>query len=176
MKLMNDGLKHRIIGAIILFALGVIFLPVFFQRDPIKPVDRETQIPPEPEIVTVEIEQPEIPPQMDLAPPPEEMYQPDETAVADPEPEPPGLNQQGVPKSWVLQIGSFNDAASAETLRAALTEQGFAAYTRELDVKGERVTRVLVGPKLDKSTLLQDKQKIDSNYRVDSILLEFKPK
>lgn len=42
---MNDGLKQRIIGAVVLLALAVIFVPVIFDKERITPVDRNTQIP-----------------------------------------------------------------------------------------------------------------------------------
>jgi len=48
---MNDGLKQRIIGALVLVALGIIFIPVIFDKERIVPVDRTTQVPPEPDIV-----------------------------------------------------------------------------------------------------------------------------
>lgn len=175
MKRLDDGLKQRLIGAVILLALGVIFIPVLFDRDPIKPVDRETQIPPEPEIVTIEIQEPEPPPQTELAPPPEQMYQPQNMTEASAEVEAPGLTEQGVPKSWVLQVGSFASQDAAEALRKALAAQDYAAYTRQVSLDAKTVTRVLVGPKLDKAALLQDKEKIDQEHDVSSILLEFTP-
>ena len=51
----DDGLKQRLIGAVVLLALGVIFLPVLFDRDRIEPIDQETLIPEAPEVVTVDI-------------------------------------------------------------------------------------------------------------------------
>lgn len=47
---MNDGLKQRIVGALVLLALGIIFIPVIFDKERIEPVDRVSQIPPEPQI------------------------------------------------------------------------------------------------------------------------------
>lgn len=48
---MNDGLKQRIIGAVVLLALAVIFVPVIFDKERITPVDRNTQIPIMPPII-----------------------------------------------------------------------------------------------------------------------------
>ncbi|WP_370978872.1 SPOR domain-containing protein [Agaribacterium sp. ZY112] len=47
---MNDGLKQRIIGALVLVALAIIFVPVIFDKERITPVDRTTQIPKAPDI------------------------------------------------------------------------------------------------------------------------------
>ncbi len=176
MKTLDDGLKQRLIGAIILLALGVIFLPVFFDREPIEPVDRTTQIPPAPEIVTVEINPPEELKNVDLAPPPDQMYVPNVEQDVPMTEAPIGLDQEGVPKSWVLQVASFQQAELAEALRARLVESDFPAYTRKVTVGGVESVRVLVGPKLDKSALMKNKQEIDNLFKVNAILLEFKPK
>jgi DedD protein len=55
---MNDGLKQRIIGALVLVALAVIFLPVLFDKERIAPVDRATQIPLAPVVVPALIPEP----------------------------------------------------------------------------------------------------------------------
>lgn len=175
MKPLDDGLKQRLIGAIVLLALGVIFLPVLFDRSPIAPVDRESQVPAAPNIVTVELPVADSPEVEAPAPDPESMYVPDETEVVDLTPEPAGLDQQGVPKSWVLQVASFRSQKAAEALRSKLVENGFAAYTRQLTLDEESHTRVLVGPKLDKSALMRDKEKIQDAFSLSAILLEFDP-
>lgn len=175
MKPLDDGLKQRLIGAILLLALAVIFLPVLFDRDPIEPVDRTSQIPPPPDIITVEITAPDMPEVQDLAPPPEQMYVPDEEQVIDLQAELPGLNANGVPKSWVLQIASFRLPEHADKLREQLVAKGFAAYTRRVKSQNGSITRVLVGPKLDKQALIINKQEIDKFFNVEALLLEFKP-
>lgn len=176
MKPLDDGLKQRLVGAIALLALGVIFLPVLFDRDPIVPVDRSTQIPPPPDIVTVEVDLPVPPEEVDLAPDPQSMYEPDETAQAEPGPEPPGLEASGMPRSWVLQVASFRDQSHAERLREKLLAKDYPAYMRKADYKNGAIFRVYVGPKLDKAALLQEKEQIDTQFALDSLLLEFKPK
>lgn len=177
MKPLDDGLKQRLVGAIALLALAVIFLPVLFDRDPIVPVDRTSQIPPPPEIVTVEIERPEQPDVVDLAPAPETMYEPtEEDQVIELGIEAPGLTAAGVPKSWVLQVASFRDQSHAERLRDKLLDKDYPAYTRKADYKNGSIYRVYVGPKLDKAALSEEKEKIDSQFELESMILEFKPK
>lgn len=55
---MDDGLKQRIIGALVLLAIAIIFVPVFFDQERIVPLDRTTQVPLAPEIEPIEIEKP----------------------------------------------------------------------------------------------------------------------
>ena len=169
---MDDGLKQRLIGAIVLLALGVIFLPVLFDRDPIKPVDQTTAIPPKPERITITISEPEPVEDIDLAPEPEDMFIPDESEVVDLTPEPVSLSDQGTPKSWVLQVASFSEKERADTFRDTLLSKNYPAYNRS--VGGN--TRVYIGPKLDKSALVKLKNEVDETFNISSILLEFKPK
>lgn len=176
MKPLDDGLKQRLIGAIVLLSLTVIFLPVVFDREPIEPVDRSSQIPPPPEIFTVDIIEPENTEPVDMAPAPEQMYVPDESKPVSLNSEPAGLDDRGVPRSWVLQVASFHQAEHAENLRAKLVEKGFPAYVRKVQIQQQTSTRVLVGPKLDKGALIINKQEIDKLFHVNAILLEFQPK
>lgn len=176
MKPLDDGLKQRLVGAIALLALAVIFLPVLFDRDPIVPVDQTSQIPPPPDIVTVEVVEPERPEDVDLAPAPQAMYVPDESHRAAPGTEPPGLDPSGVPKSWVLQVASFRDESHAVRLQEKLLAKKFPTYTRKADFKNGAIYRVYVGPKLDKAALSKEKEQIDAQFQLDSMILEFKPK
>lgn len=59
---MNDGLKQRIVGALVLVALGIIFIPVIFDKERIVPVDRVSQIPLEPDLRAVPLPEAAVPP------------------------------------------------------------------------------------------------------------------
>jgi DedD protein len=50
---LDDRLKQRLVGALVLVVLAIIFLPVLFDREPIEPLDTQTQIPPAPKMVSV---------------------------------------------------------------------------------------------------------------------------
>lgn len=72
---MDDGLKQRLIGALVLIAIAVIFLPSLFSGEHGRRLDTRTQIPPAPETKVVVIEQPKPIADMPKAPKPEAMYQ-----------------------------------------------------------------------------------------------------
>ena len=72
---MDDGLKQRLIGAVVLIAIAVIFLPSFFSGERGRRLDTRTQIPPEPEMKVVEFSAPKRSPQMPTVSSPEESYQ-----------------------------------------------------------------------------------------------------
>lgn len=189
---MDDGLKQRIIGAFVLLAIAVIFVPVFFDRERIEPVDRTTLIPLAPSIEPVVIGRP-VPPDNDIEPakPVEEMFVPvvevtpvpvEKTApeenppvpIQDSEP-PASMTDKGVPQGWVLQIASYRSAERAIKMRDELIKDGYKAYLREVKANGGLMSRVYVGPKLDRDKLEREKAKLDKKYKIETLLLKFDP-
>ncbi len=59
----------------------------------------------------------------------------------------PSAEAQG---GWVIQLGSFSSAGNADGLRQTLRTQGYNAYTRSVQVDGRTITRVYVGPVVDR--------------------------
>jgi DedD protein len=50
----------------------------------------------------------------------------------------------------VVQLGSFSSAENAEGLRQTLRTQGYNAYTLSIQVDGKPITRVYVGPVVER--------------------------
>jgi len=171
----DDGLKQRLIGAFVLLALAVIFVPVIFDRERIEPVDKRTQIPPAPHIESIEIEKALKPVSQEKAVSAKEMYIPDDQQAVDIQPEAPSVDNNGVPKSWIIQIASFRFEKRAEKLRDQLVKDGYAAFTRDIEKDGSKMTRLYVGPKLDKNILIRQKKEIEKKHKVSPILLRFEP-
>lgn len=55
---MDDGLKQRLIGAVVLIAIAILFVPSLFNQGGRKAIDLTTQVPPEPESITEPLEIP----------------------------------------------------------------------------------------------------------------------
>ncbi len=172
---MNDGLKQRLIGAIVLLAIAVIFIPTLLDRQTIEPVDTHSQIPRMPEVVMAPIVVATPPVVESPAPAPTQMFVPNDDTPANPAPEPPQLNDNGVPKGWVLQLVSYTEEIKANQLRDQLIADKQPAFVRVVDTSKGRFYRVYVGPKLDKNKLLSEQQVLDSRYKVKSILLDMTP-
>ncbi|UTW45861.1 SPOR domain-containing protein [bacterium SCSIO 12696] len=180
---MNDGLKQRVVGAFVLAALAIIFLPMLFDFSGERYIDTTSQIPPRPDIAELTFEEPKRPQNITFPKPAERSFQPEEPAVADvpaveeePTPEPvpaPGLNEQGLLAAWVIQVGAFSEQERARKLEKSLLADGYKAYQRENPARG--LFFVYIGPDADKQTLLQAQKKVDSKYRVKSKILSFEP-
>jgi len=176
---MNDGLKQRLIGAVVLLALSMIFIPVFFDKEEIQPVDRKTQIPVAPSIEAnpvPEFEPPKLEtPIREIVKAPEDIFIPDEAEEESLVEESPGLDEKGVPKSWVLQVASYTSEKRALSLRGELIEKGYESYTRSVKTDAGKMTRVYVGPNFNKNRILSAKKRIEQQYKISTLVLKYKP-
>lgn len=194
---MNDGLKQRIIGALVLIALGIIFVPVIFDKERIVPVDRTTLIPPEPEIIAIPLPEPPKAPRPQL----KEVQQPIdgefdiedeqsvESALAKNDVKPQALSEgshaekadkvaawkDSTVSAWVMQIASYKDHERAEALRDTLKAQGYQAFVKTAKTSAGTRTRLFIGPTINKVQLQKAKEKIDRTYGVDAIISRYKP-
>ncbi|WP_394228746.1 SPOR domain-containing protein [Pseudoalteromonas spongiae] len=55
--------------------------------------------------------------------------------------------------AWVIQLGSFSHKANVESLLAKLKGAGFTAFTKPIKTPSGTLTKVFVGPELDKRKL-----------------------
>lgn len=209
---MNEVLKQRVIGALVLVGVAIIFLPSFFkERRPFQ-VDMTTQIPARINVAPVIIDEPSSPQGIEPAPVPETMFLPEsnqvviedlealqaEPAETVPVPQPTKTPSQSVTapvstvapiksstskseapastaKAWVIQVASLRSAPSAKNLRDKLQKRGYRAYIRVVSTNSGSVSRVFIGPKLNKEAALDIKEKVDSLFKVNSLVLIFKP-
>lgn len=248
---MNDGLKQRIIGAVVLLALAVIFVPVIFDKERITPVDRNTQIPIMPPTIAktdaailiakqaesaqekreqasnskkrkktdahaVESESSSAEKNntltankdidlndtknvtdianvanvthvddvteastektiRDKVKAPDKIFIPDDKHPENLESESPSLDENGVAKAWVLQVASYQNLARAEKIRDELIAKGYMSFTKLIKTNTGQTTRVYVGPSLVKDSLIEAKTVIESDYKINTMLLRFKP-
>lgn len=143
---MDLRLKHRLVGAVVLIAVGVIFIPMLLDGPP-----------PAPEPVTLERMPPApeadyIPRRVDLELPPPAAAPATEAATDSPAPANPAASDAA--EAWVIQIGSFSQADNARALRDRLRQQGYSAFDERITgPDGQPTTRVRIGPELDRARL-----------------------
>lgn len=84
------------------------------------------------------------------------------------------LDQQGLPVSWVVQVGLFSTQASADKVKATLQQRGFKAYTEPYKTtSAPSGFKVFVGPKLSRERADEQKRAIDVALKVDSKVVRF---
>ncbi|WP_394130106.1 SPOR domain-containing protein [Shewanella maritima] len=180
---MDRQFQNRLVGTIVLVAIGVIFLPDLLDGKKTHVVEEFTEIPLRPVIETTDTarESTELtesqPEQFEVEPvaPTQELVsqseklgndssEEDQTAssnsgkddsqqVATTPSVESSVKSNAVTAGYTLQLGGFNNAQNVEALLAQLRLSGYTAYTLpEKPVEG-KLTRVFVGPEVNKSKL-----------------------
>ncbi|MBV1932077.1 MAG: SPOR domain-containing protein [Porticoccaceae bacterium] len=177
-------MRPRIVGALVLGALAVILLPILLDFGGEYVVDTRTQIPDRPEIIPVEIAEPQAAEGDESVTTAEQMFRFNSSrdeAESDPKtqslvkPEAPGLSDEGLPVAWILQVASFGDSDKAASLVNKLLANQYQAYSRASTTKGKTIHRVYVGPKILKQDMLDEKTAIEKKYKLKTLLLRFEP-
>ena len=75
-------------------------------------------------------------------------------------------------KAWSVQVASFANKSKSQQMQRALVSEGFNIFSKNLKIKGNNLQRIYIGPKLDKSTAQAIKQKVDSQFGTESIILD----
>lgn len=110
---MRESVKHRLIGAAVLAAIAVLFLPSFFKDRQQYQVDTSSQIPGRPSITAVDFNEPKQPEGIEPAPAPETMFVPDEAEQE------PAATAQIPPAEQVVASATNQSSASSTSSKAA---------------------------------------------------------
>ncbi len=164
--------KHRIVGAIVLVALVVIFVPMILSgREPppelkgareaapraevtetktvVTPVPVEQPQPPESseamKVVEVPVEPKPVPESKPAAP----AEKPAEAKKPDPAPAKPAAAK--IEDGWMVQVGTFTNLQNATRLRDKLKSLGLSVHTDTVTVSGKKAMRLRVGPFADRA-------------------------
>lgn len=184
---MNQGTRQRLLGILVLVALASVLLPLLLDFRSGYPVDTGSRIPPPPEI------QPQPLPQLETPVPvpegdnstavaaPRQLFQlPDANSENDASdtaavPEEPGLDDDGLPRGWVLQLGAFQEERNALDLRDRLVAAGHRAFVQR-SADGEPIAyRVFVGPKLTRDQLSAAQRELERKFDIKPLVVPFAP-
>lgn len=197
MAWLDKRLKQRMIGALVLLALAVIFLPMLFTReDEVRQVVVEAppmpKAPPAPrvEVEPVAVPEPVIlpeepPPSTAVASTPATPAVPaasstrDKTQAANPAPPPAQakvaeasrLDANSLPASWSIQLASLSNSANAQALQKTLRSQGYNAYIRHVD----GMNRVYVGPVIERSEANRLRDQLKRQHNLSGFVVRFQP-
>ncbi|WP_312226465.1 SPOR domain-containing protein [Stutzerimonas nitrititolerans] len=193
---MDRGLIQRMVGALVLIALAVIFVPMLFNREDDArrvevdaPAMPQTPAMPDVEVQPVEVPEPaaepfpeefeiiEEGPETAAQVPAEPITAP--PAVAEPTPTPPAerpeleqrLDAANLPVSWSVQLASLSNRESAEALTGKLRSQGYNAYVRTF----EGMNRVFVGPLVERAEANRLRDVLERQQKLKGFVVRFKP-
>lgn len=195
MALLDSGLKQRIVGALVLLALAVIFLPMLLSReDELRRVHVDApQMPAAPAMPDVELEPVVVPepqsvadesmtaePASDQALVAAEPVAPltapaaapvQQPAVAAPAPVADKLDANSLPISWSVQLASLSSASGAQALQKTLRSQGYNAYVRTFD----GMNRVFVGPLIERTEANRVRDQLNRQHKLNGFVVRFQP-
>ena len=187
---MNIQLKQRLVGAVVLVALAVIFIPMLLPGEgnlggsihgsniPPEPDFRFPPVPVAPKAPPVaaapaiplgdddsdgdDTESPAVPGKP--APVKEVASKPPPKPISPPVakavPAEPKPVESAQVSAWVVQVGSFSARNNAQALRDKLRKQGHASFVESIKSASGRVYRVRVGPELTRSTADKLRQRL----------------
>lgn len=185
---MQIPVRQRLVGAVVLVALGVIFLPVLFdgagrdfvnENGPVMPpaprFEPAVALPPpiDAELAAPREAQPASPAAVAARRESTVTALPDSDARPDPAQQPPRAEAPPRPAAlaWVVQIGSFAEEANALAERDRLREAGYSAFVEPYAVEDRTFYRVKVGPELRRQDAEALAAKIESQERVKGIVV-----
>ncbi|MGI2260899.1 SPOR domain-containing protein [Shewanella sp. GXUN23E] len=203
---MSSQFHNRLVGTIVVVALGVIFLPDVldgkkdrvqeeFAEIPLRPQSSSPQsaqafevISPAESMATETTEHVDTEPPKSLehaenggwvvkdsaAPGPTSDNQPKAKA----EEPAAGKNTQATAQSapgWTLQLGSFRDAGNVQGLVEQLREAGFNAYTLPRKPVHGSITKVFVGPDVNKAKVEKLMSEVEKLTKLKGRVVPFDP-
>jgi DedD protein len=197
MAVLDKGLKQRIVGALVLVALAVIFLPMLFSREdelrqvtvdapamPDKPAMPEVAL--DPVVVPEPVAEDEVPPVEPVPQAPSEPIAAIPQPAAEPQApveaaQPPatpiekkpasGLDANNLPVSWSVQLASLSSRAGAEKLQQTLRSGGYNAYIRSFD----GMNRVFVGPVIERAEADRLRDLLNRQQNLKGFVVRFQP-
>lgn len=170
---MEQPLKQRLIGAIILVSLAIIFVPMLIGQKPVKSDIVSIEIPEPPEHLNPRI----------FALPEQKTKTFAEVSISKKGgvstikttiPGPPKAKAVEAITAWVVQVGSFSDQKNADALSAKLKKAGFTNFIEESSGKQGETYRVRVGPELNKEKADEMKMALQKEQKLsNAIVVEY---
>lgn len=185
--------KYRIVGAVILVSLVVIFVPmVLNESEPPPELKAHGEPPPRGDStdtrVVVSPVAPDAPRALSGGAPSTQTTAPavDATTASAPKteaaaslsrssatPEKPSLPStpaEKITKGWIVQVGTFTHTENAIRLRDKLKNQGHTVLTETTTVSGKKALRLRVGPFQDQEQASQSMAKIRKDTGVKAVV------
>ena len=169
--IVDATLKYRIVGATVLLALAVIFIPMILDGSGQETVTKmEMDIPPEPKLVFSHEDAIE-----DKNPAPEfsNAGQSDSQPVLDIENDVVAEPQLGKDtpeelQAWVVQVGAFGEKDKAVAFKDQLVAANYDALIEVVNSDNKSVYRVKVGPMLTEEEAVKVKDRLANEMKLDA--------
>ena len=186
--MLDERLKQRLIGAIVLVALAVIFIPMILDGGREKTLPPFGQAIPDKPPVLKKLES-AAPKPVEAVPPPamvQRQLVDQHTAALKAEAASPtpttapaktnetssksSIEKKGV-KAWVVQVGSFAQRKNALALRDKLRKHKYQAFVEAVKTNGSWTYRVRVGPEVRRSSAETTQKTLQAKLKIDGVVM-----
>jgi len=177
---MNETLKQRIVGIAVITAIAAIFVPMLFDapisddelytNELVLPQEQANNAP----LLIDEPAAKHIQKSLDNIP------ATNQDVLSQPTPVQVDLQSKAIQQSiketsitgWILQVGSFSQEKNALEFRDKLRKNKFTAYVDSTTTNNHgTLYRLRVGPELDEKRALKTQQRLESLYKVKTLLI-----
>lgn len=159
---MEKALKQRLVGAVVLVILGVVFIPVLLDgAGHHARYARDITIPSEPDIKIKTWDE-----LKEFSAKPAATSKPRSNIII------PKEKKQASIHAWALQLGSFSQQNNALVLRDQLRAKGYSAYVEKQGAGDKLSYKVRIGPELNRDRMVKLQQKLKSQEKIDSIVVK----
>ncbi len=187
---MASQLQNRIVGIVVLTALGVLFLPDLLNGEKASVEEHFATIPLRPSVATavapdeafepIPGDQPaevdalvddDLPQQAVVVDTRSEAPKAESAKPTAPSQSGPAVEQAG----WAIRLGSFRDAGNVARLVTRLRDKGYRAYTIPGKPVNGELTVVYVGPEVSRDKLKTIQGRLAKDLGLQSQLVQYDP-
>ncbi len=168
---MHPKLKQRLIGATVLSALAVIFLPMFFDQRANRPDQNEFSIPEFP--TDFEANRAPMSKQFSTTEKTLEWLPKIKSQIGVDQDVKRPSNVGKSPTAWVVQAGSFEQEANANAIRDKLRKSGYPAFVETVDGQNTPLFRVRIGPELNRERAERQLAKLEETFGIKGLVVSY---
>lgn len=188
--MLNEQTRNRLIGAVFLVAVAAVLLPMLFDGEGVEPMQLDPLTPADFVVQPDRSIPPDVTPALDARRELQAEIDDDGYAVntgtrfgdpvllkepdADAQPANAAVDAEAdPPRKWAVQVASFAQSLNATALRDRLVRDGRTAFLSRVKRDGETVTRVAVGPFVNRDDAAREQREINRRYQVEAAIVHF---
>ncbi|MEE9254872.1 MAG: SPOR domain-containing protein [Pseudomonadales bacterium] len=179
---MEERIKYRLTGTVVVLALAIIFLPMLFDGAGVPDIPFDVDLPPPPMSAVEPLPEPgsETWAFVDEANDLRDRFERAPGLIGQPQHRATGLDEassgadrQGVPLAWSVQLASFLRENNAVGLRDQLQQDGYNAYLVRIRDGEALRTQVAVGPRVSREEVEALQGELRERYELEGIIVRF---
>ena len=192
---MTDQIKNRVVGAIVLFTIAIIFLPDILDGKKQSKRNDSASIPSKPTATVIPVSENAKTSIQESQLPTDKVIEKSSVSATKPVALPANKTVKPVTKShtkkvvitknqskkttisksWVITMGTFSQPENVQPFLKKLRAKGFTAFSIPNNPIAGQITKVYVGPAIDKATLVKLQPKLKKAVKESGFITRYDP-